>query len=224
MTTNFEPIYQRACERHGGASALKKQLSKPATPKSLQKISDDRWLSEMTKCVFQAGFNWQLIEDKWEHFEAAFHQFNVNRLAMLSDDDVDQLMSNTCIVRNYAKIQSVRENASFLKSLKARHGSTGKYFSIWKLADYSNNLKQLQKDTKRLGGKTAQVFLRRMGVDTLIFTPDVLSALTKAGVLHNKPPSSKLNWAILQDTLNLWHQETKLSLNEISQILALSTD
>jgi len=38
----------------------------------------------LIKCVFRAGFNWALIEDKWDRFEQVFEQFDVYRWVMMS--------------------------------------------------------------------------------------------------------------------------------------------
>ena len=77
------------------------------------------------------------------------------------------------------------------------------------------------KNGARLGGKTAQIFLRRMGVDSFVFSNDVIRALQLAEVL-DKAPSSKKAWLSFQDAINTWRAESKRSLNEISQILAYS--
>ena len=43
----------------------------------------------MTKCIFRSGFVWKIVENKWPHFEAAFHGFDVTRCAMLSDEELE---------------------------------------------------------------------------------------------------------------------------------------
>ncbi|GGB62267.1 hypothetical protein GCM10011505_48610 [Tistrella bauzanensis] len=75
----------------------------------------------------------------------------------------------------------------------------------------------------RLGGKTGQVFLRRMGVDSLILSGDVLAALSAAGVVHRMPTSTR-DVAAVQAALNQWMAESGHGLTRISQILALSID
>jgi len=221
---SFKIITKRASDRHGGTEALGKMLTSPKSAKTIKGIPDDRWLSALTKCVFQAGFNWKIIEDKWDRFEEVFAGFSINRWLMMSDDDLDQLLTTEGIVKNYAKIRSVSANAHYLKDLIDEHGSIGHYFSTWKLKDYSSNLQNMQKKSSRLGGKTGQVFLRRMGIDTLVFTKDVIKSLSREGILSNKMPSSKKDWAKLQQALDTWHQQSGYSLNEISQILALSIE
>jgi 3-methyladenine DNA glycosylase Tag len=71
---DFDEIWARAAERKGGDAALEALANEypPKTPTQLAAISDDRWLAEMTRGVFRAGFNWQVIDNKWPGFEAAF--------------------------------------------------------------------------------------------------------------------------------------------------------
>ena len=77
----YRAIFDRAAKRHGGAAALAAKLaeSQPKSPAELAAIPDDRWLAEITRCVFQAGFNWSVIENKWDGFETAFDGFDVSR-------------------------------------------------------------------------------------------------------------------------------------------------
>ena len=216
-------ITRIAAERKGGATALEELLSRPLSPGKIRKIADDRYLSAMTKCVFQAGFNWQIVENKWPCFEEVFEGFDIYRWRMMSDDDLDSLLKTEGIVRNLAKLRSIRDNATFLANIAETHGSTGRYFSTWKAPDYCHNLRELQKGCSRLGGKTGQIFLRRMGIDTLVFTPDVLKALHREGVVDRMPGSNR-DWVSLQLAIDTWQGESGRSLNEISQILAFSID
>ena len=216
-------ITRIAARRKGGNTALEGLLPRPLPPGKIRKITDDRFLSAMTQCVFQAGFNWRIIENKWPRFEEVFEGFDIYRWCMMSDDDLDSLLKTEGIVRNLAKLRSVRDNAMFLVNIADTHGSAGNYFSDWKAPDYCRKLRELQKGGSRLGGKTGQVFLRRMGIDTLVFTPDVLKALHREGVVDRMPGSNR-DWESLQLAIDKWQGESGRSLNEISQILAFSID
>lgn len=220
----FEYIKQLACERQGGWEIIDSKLVRPNTLQMIKQSPDDRWLAAMTKCVFQAGFNWALIENKWPRFEEVFDNFNIGRMSGLTDHDIDELLKEHGIVKNYTKIKSIRDNASFLQSISREHQGVGHFFSTWKIENYVNNVIKLRKNTHRLGGKTGQLFLREMGVDTLVFSTDVVKRLTLEGITSGAPPTSKKSWMALQQALDYWHQETGLSLNEISQILAYSVE
>src|SRR5204862_7772920 len=121
----FSDIYAVAAERKGGEAALETLVAE-STSKSRAELTstpDDRWLAQMTKVVFQAGFNWKVIENKWPGFETAFHGFEPKLNAAMSDDEFDVHLKDTRIIRNAQKILSVRANAQFLVDLATEHGS-----------------------------------------------------------------------------------------------------
>ena len=62
-------------------------LPEPASDAQLRALPDNRYLAEMTKCVFRSGFVWKIIENKWPGFEAAFHEFDVSACVMISDEE-----------------------------------------------------------------------------------------------------------------------------------------
>ena len=61
--------------------------------------------------AFQAGLSWITILRKREAFRAAFHNFDIARVAAMTDGELDALMHNAGIVRNRAKIAATRANA-----------------------------------------------------------------------------------------------------------------
>ncbi len=60
---------------------------------------------------FQAGLSWSTILNKRDRFREVFHGFDVDKVAAMSDDDLEQLLSDTGIVRNRAKVFVTRRNA-----------------------------------------------------------------------------------------------------------------
>jgi DNA-3-methyladenine glycosylase I len=75
-------------------------------------VRDERGLFERLSLeAFQAGLSWLTILNKRERFREVFHGFHVDRVAAMTDADLDGLMSDTGIVRNRAKIQVTRSNA-----------------------------------------------------------------------------------------------------------------
>ncbi len=222
---NYQAIFDRAAERHGGAKAIAAKLTKsqPRSPAELAAIPDDRWLAEMTRRIFQAGFNWSVVDNKWDGFEAAFEGFDVGRWAMASDDDLDALARDTRIVRNPQKIHTVRENAVFLSDLAKEHGSAARFFADYPANDQVGLMDVLKKRGNRLGGMTAQYFLRFIGKDTFIVSRDVTAALIAAGIV-DKPPTSAKALRAVQDAFNTWMTESGRPLMQISRTLALSID
>ncbi|WP_305989223.1 DNA-3-methyladenine glycosylase I [Roseibium sp. MMSF_3544] len=221
---SFDNIEALAAQKKGGEERLAKLLAEHNLPKSkfeLEKIGDDRWLAMFTKCVFQAGFSWKVIEQKWPGFEEAFEGFDIARLTFLPDEDFEALTKDTRIVRNGAKIKAVQDNALFLKDLAAEHGSAAKFFADYPAEDQIGLMELMKKRGSRLGGTTGQLALRFMGKESFILTGDVVNALMRENVIENDRMSKK-NLKEIQAAFNDWKATSGRTLNEISRILAFS--
>ncbi|PRY69609.1 DNA-3-methyladenine glycosylase I [Glaciihabitans tibetensis] len=68
---------------------------------------------------FQSGLSWITILKRRPAFREAFHGFDIERVARLTDDEVEELMNNTGIIRNRAKILATRANARITRDLIA---------------------------------------------------------------------------------------------------------
>ncbi len=220
---DFDEILAIAAERKGGAEAALAGAPVPADPAALAAIPDDRWLAEMTRSVFQAGFNWTVIEKKWDGFEAAFHGFDVGRCALMSDDWLDDLVADARIVRNGAKILSVRDNAVFVRRVSEEAGGFGRRIADWPAEDFAGLLLWLGKEGSRLGGTSAQYMLRRMGKDGYVLSRDVVARLIAEGVV-DRPPASARAMRAVQEAFNAWAAQSGLGLAAISRVIARSID
>lgn len=217
---HFDEIHALAATRHGGAAALEAKLTHPKPTAELIALPEDRWLSVIAKCVFQAGFNWKVIEAKWDGFEAAFDGFDIGRCALMDDETFDALLQDTRIVRNGTKIATVRDNATFLLELRAE-GGAGQVLGRWPSTDYVGLLDLLKRRGSRLGGTTAQYAMRFAGRDSFILSRDVTARLIAEGVV-DKAPTSKKAMAQVQEAFNTWMEQSGRSLTEISRVLAMS--
>jgi 3-methyladenine DNA glycosylase Tag len=218
----FKTIRARAEKRKGGPKGLEKLLPRKPDMKALAKISDDRILSEMTKRVFSAGFAWSVIEAKWPGFEKAFLGFKPAKLTFQPDDFWDGLLSDTSIVRNGAKIASVRENAAFVQEIASEHGSFGQFLAKWPSSDQIGLLNLLAKRGSRLGGNTGQMLLRFLGWDGFVTSQDVVACLRDAGLDIAAEVTSKGDLAKVQAQFNAWAAETGLPYVHLSRICAMS--
>ena len=218
----FKSILARAEKRKGGPSGLRKLLPAKPNLKALEKLGDDRILAEMIKRVFSAGFAWSVIESKWPGFENAFLGFEPVKLTFQPDDFWHDLLSNTAIVRNGAKINSVRENAAFVQEIAKEHGSFGKFLAKWPSSDEVGLLNLLNKRGSRLGGNTGQMFLRFIGWDGFVTSQDVVACLRDAGLDIAAEVKSKSDLAKVQAQFNAWAEETGLPYVHLSRICAMS--
>ena len=220
--TPFKTIRARAEKRKGGPKALERLLPSKPNPKALAKLSDDRVLAEMTRRVFSAGFAWSVIEAKWPGFETAFLGFEPGRLTFQPDEFWDALLKDTRIVRNGAKIMSVRANAGFVRDIAKEHGSFGKFLAKWPSSDEIGLLELLAKRGSRLGGNTGQMMLRFLGFDGFVTSGDMVRCLRDAGLDIAETVTSKRDLAKVQAQFNAWAEETGLPYLHISRICAMS--
>jgi 3-methyladenine DNA glycosylase Tag len=221
-TVSFKTILARAEKRKGGPAGLKKLLPAKPNAKALEKLGDDRILAEMTKRVFSAGFAWSVIEQKWPGFEQAFLGFKPAKLTFQPDDFWHDLLSDTGIVRNGAKINSVRGNAAFVQEIAREHGSFGKFLARWPSSDEIGLLNLLNKRGSRLGGNTGMMLLRFIGWDGFVTSQDVVACLRDAGLDISAEVKSKGDLAKVQAQFNAWAGETGLPYVHLSRICAMS--
>lgn len=223
----FQTIFDRAANRHGGDDAFREKLAAHYYGTDLSAIqapkSDDRWLSEFTKRVFQAGFSWKVVEAKWDGFEEAFWQFNPARCAEIDMEDMERLTSDKGIIRNPGKIKSVIQNANMIMDMAREKGSADAFIRGWPSEDFMRLLTHLNKHGSRLGPNTACYALRFSGVPSFILSKDVTAALIHAGII-DKAPTSKAAKQAVQDAFNQWAAESGENLSYISRVLAHSMD
>lgn len=76
-----------------------------------------------------AGLSWETVLKKREGYRKAFHDFDVEKCARLSDEELEEKLQNPEIIRNRLKVFSVRKNARVFIDIQKEFGSFDKY--IW---------------------------------------------------------------------------------------------
>jgi len=217
----FQQIYKRACERKGGPQALAATLDKPLADPVLSTVGDDRFLAEFSKKVFQSGFVWRVVKNKWPDFERVFFDFNIEKILLIPDEMLEQKATDPSIIRNYTKVKTIRENAIMIDSVAREHGSFAKFIADWPSEDIIGLWAYLKKHGARLGGNTGPYGLRTMGKDTFLLTNDVVGYFTKRNIISGSAQSKRSLMAI-QQSFNELQQQSGRSLQELSMILSKS--
>lgn len=217
---SFQAIHKAAIKKHGEAE-LKLRLPKPKSARALSAMGDDRYLSAMAKCIFQAGFVWKVVESMWPGFEEVFLGFSPDTLLSLSPEEIDAIKQDQRIIRNPLKIKSVFENARLVERLSGEFNGFGRFLAAWPVDDLAGLWNKLAKEGSRLGGATAPRFLRAVGKDTFILSPDVIRALIAADVV-NAAPTGKAALTACHTAFHHWHEETGRPYCELSIIAACS--
>ncbi len=79
---------------------------------------DDAIFERVSLEGFQAGLSWITILRRRENFRKAFKNFEIAKVARMTDRDVEKLMGNEGIIRNRAKIASTISNAKLTLKLE----------------------------------------------------------------------------------------------------------
>ncbi|MCT4796813.1 MULTISPECIES: DNA-3-methyladenine glycosylase I [Exiguobacterium] len=82
----------------------------------------------------QAGLSWLTILRKREQYRSAYSDFDVNRVAAFTAEDVERLMRDTGIVKNRRKIEASINNAKRFLEVQSEFGSFDAY--IWSFVDH----------------------------------------------------------------------------------------
>lgn len=141
-------------------------------------VADDQRLFEKLSLEgFQSGLSWRTILMKRENFRSAFHGFEIERVARMTDKSVEKLLGDAGIVRHRGKIEAVINNAKRAKELIKAEGSLAAY--VWRfelerrappqvVATTSESI-AMSKDLKKrgwsfVGPTTVYAFLQAMGL------------------------------------------------------------
>lgn len=97
-------------------------------------LHDDRALFEFL-CLegAQAGLSWRTVLAKRDNYRKAFHQFDISRVAAMTDRGLEKLLLDPGIIRNRLKVSSTRDNAIAALDVIAEFGSLDVY--LWSFVD-----------------------------------------------------------------------------------------
>ncbi|KAI0560350.1 Methyladenine glycosylase [Gracilaria domingensis] len=98
-------------------------------------VYDDKKMFEFLLLeTFQAGLSWLTILRKRDAFANAFHDFDVDRIATMTEEDVARLQQDASIIRNKLKIRAAISNAKAVIAMREEGIGFAHYF--WDWVDY----------------------------------------------------------------------------------------
>ncbi len=124
---------------------------------------DDGYFEQMSKAVFLAGLNWNVIEKKWADIKRSLANFSIDAVAQFDDSDIDRLLKDEGMIRSAKKITAVIANAQAIQQVQREFGSFAKYLQAVKATSEEALLKDLRKRFAFLGESTAMIFLFSVG-------------------------------------------------------------
>ncbi|NQY34426.1 MAG: DNA-3-methyladenine glycosylase I [Alteromonadaceae bacterium] len=219
---SFDNLYHRAAARKGGAKALTLLLGQAQDEQEFASIGDDRILSAFTKKIFQSGFVWRVVENKWPNFEESFFNFNIQKILMMPEEMLEKKAQDPKIIRNYNKVKTIKANAQMMFEQQQNGGSFAELIVNWPNNDIIGLWAYLKKNGQRLGGNTGPYALRALGKDTFLLTRDI-EAYFRAHDIISGGIQSKTSLSAIQQSFNAWQQECDLSLSQLSRLVAFAT-
>jgi DNA-3-methyladenine glycosylase I len=93
-----------------------------------REVTDDHKMFEFLVLESsQAGLSWSTILKKRENYRKAFADFDVQKVAQFTTEDVERLMQDSGIIRNKLKITSTISNARYFIEVQKEFGSFCSY-------------------------------------------------------------------------------------------------
>lgn len=93
-------------------------------------VHDDRLLFEMLILEgAQAGLSWETILKRRDGYRKAFHNFNVAKVARMTDEQLEGVLASADVIRNRLKVFGTRKNALAFRAIQKEFGSFDVY--VW---------------------------------------------------------------------------------------------
>lgn len=128
-------------------------------------VSDDRALFERLSLeIQQAGLSWLTVLKKRAAFNAAFAEFDLDRVAAFTDSDRERLLGDASIIRNRRKIDAVIENARRAQRLRDTHGSLAAWIDSHHPSSREEWVALFRRTFTFMGGEVVGEFLMSIGV------------------------------------------------------------
>ncbi len=97
-----------------------------------QPLHDEQALFELL-CLesYQAGLSWETVLNKRQAFRSAFFNYDIQKVAAMTDGELDKLLDNPNIIRHKAKLYATRANAQAFVKVQEEFGSFDHYLWSW---------------------------------------------------------------------------------------------
>ena len=127
-------------------------------------IADEAALFErLVLEINQAGLSWLTILAKRANFRAAYHAFDVDRVAKYGARDRARLLADPGIIRNRLKVEAAIANAQKIQALRKSDGSFAGWLDAHHPLPKPEWIKLFKKTFSFTGGEITGEFLMSIG-------------------------------------------------------------
>lgn len=98
-------------------------------------VHEDHLLFEMLILEgAQAGLSWETVLKRREEYKRVFYNFDPQKVAAMSDQDLEAILKESGVIRNRLKVFSTRQNAIIFLMIQKECGSFDSY--LWQFVDF----------------------------------------------------------------------------------------
>lgn len=124
---------------------------------------DDELFCRLVLEINQAGLSWTTILKKEAAFRAAYHQFNMAKVAAYGEKDKERLLQDAGIIRNRLKVKAAIYNAQIVLGLQQQFGSFKKWLDHHHPKTKQEWVLLFKKTFRFTGGEIVNEFLMSTG-------------------------------------------------------------
>ncbi len=127
--------------------------------------TDRRWSELLARAVMSAGLGPKVVEGRWETMSELFYQWELEKVAVMTEEDVGRLLSDPGAIRNRRKIEAVIANSKMLLDVAASFEGTfgGFVADLCASRDLDEAAEVLSSEFRHLGRTSALFFLWSAG-------------------------------------------------------------
>ncbi|MFW9827708.1 MAG: DNA-3-methyladenine glycosylase I [Candidatus Thorarchaeota archaeon] len=140
-------------------------MYKKVVPPRKKPSNESGYFEILSKAVFNAGFSYQVVNNKWKGIKEIFHDFDPKIISNWTFDEVSNALESPKIIRNSKKVNAIVSNAKVFLEILEEHGSFKNYLDSFCEKTYEERQKILSKRFKWLGPTGAHFFLWSVGED-----------------------------------------------------------
>lgn len=125
--------------------------------------NDNELFGRLLLEINQAGLSWETILRKRDHFEHAYHGYEIARVAAYGLQDQARLMADPGIIRNRLKVEAAISNAQRILVLQSEFGSFRAWIERHHPQPLSEWVRLFKKTLRFTGGQIVNEFLVSTG-------------------------------------------------------------
>lgn len=125
--------------------------------------NDDEYFEILSLMIFQAGFNWKLVRERWKELKKILKGFKMADVARFTNKNKQTLLKNPKMIKNERKIEAIVTNAKIFLEITKKSGSFENYLKNLRTLREKERIKEIKNCFVGIGDYSAEFFLHSVG-------------------------------------------------------------